>query len=539
MMAGRQGAPWIWADLGGWNLYFLSKLALAWTGALNVRVVPNLFLLAALLVPLRWRWARVLRTLAAVPLGIALYYQDTWWPPFSSLLDQPAVLHFSAPYYWELAQRFVSLEVVAVLGGLLLGWWLLRHWVRMTTLSVIGMLVLGVLALPAPAFLPTRTLAAAPSAAGADGETNAPLTAATVGQWLAGFYQQQATLQTRFPPAAAQAAPFDVIVLNICSLAWDDLDVVGMRHNVLYDHLDLVFDDFNSATSYSGPAAIRLLRASCGQPPHAALYAPAAAGCYLFENLRKLGFQSELAMNHDGHFDDFLGELSSDGNLDAKPLNIANLRPAMLAFDDSPVRRDGDVLASWLKRRDAEGAKQVALFYNTISLHDGNRVIGADGRAGESSYKPRVQMVLGDIAGFITALRQEGRRAVVVVVPEHGANLRGDRMQIPGMRQIPTPAITHVPVGVAFVNMGFPPEAGPQHIAAPSSFLALSELISRLYALNAQGPAAGAAGWAALTRGLPTTPSVSANEGVEVVDRDGQVWLKLHGSAWAPYPGGR
>ena len=64
-------APWAWPDLRGWNLYFLSKLALAWMGALNLHVLPNLLLLAALLLPLPWRWARIARTTrddgAAVP----------------------------------------------------------------------------------------------------------------------------------------------------------------------------------------------------------------------------------------------------------------------------------------------------------------------------------------------------------------------------------------------------------------------------------------------------------------------------------------
>lgn len=79
-------APWAWPDLRGWNLYFLSKLALAWMGALDLHVLPNLLLLAALLVPLPWRSARIARTAVAIPVAVALYYQDTWWPPFQRLL---------------------------------------------------------------------------------------------------------------------------------------------------------------------------------------------------------------------------------------------------------------------------------------------------------------------------------------------------------------------------------------------------------------------------------------------------------------------
>ncbi|HEL5322076.1 TPA: cellulose biosynthesis protein BcsG [Stenotrophomonas maltophilia] len=75
-------SPFAWADLRGWNLYFLSKVVLAWMGALDLKILPNLLFLGALLIPLRWRWARIARTVVAVPVGVALYYQDTWWPPF-------------------------------------------------------------------------------------------------------------------------------------------------------------------------------------------------------------------------------------------------------------------------------------------------------------------------------------------------------------------------------------------------------------------------------------------------------------------------
>jgi hypothetical protein len=57
-------------------------------------------------------------------------------------------------------------------------------------------------------------------------------------------------------------------VINICSLSWADVDAAGLMSHPLWSHFDIQFKDFNSATSYSGPAAIRLLRASCGQTSH-------------------------------------------------------------------------------------------------------------------------------------------------------------------------------------------------------------------------------------------------------------------------------
>jgi len=533
-------SPFVWSDLRGWNLYFLSKVVLAWMGALDLKVLPNLLFLAALLVPLPWRWACITRTVVAVPVAVVLYYQDTWWPPFQRLLAQPGVLDFSADYWLELAQRFINWQMVAVLVLLVVAYLLLKPWLRITTLSVLGMLGMAVVALPLPAGLNWGTSQATAATGGADAAAGAagalaPASNETLNAWLAAFYQQQSGLKTVFP-APASAAPFDVIILNICSLAWSDLDEVGMRQNTLLDHMDLIFDDFNSATAYSGPAAIRLLRASCGQTSHTALFDPVPAECQLFSNLQRLGFQSELAMNHDGHFDNFIGELSQYGGLQARPMDISAFPRALVAFDKSPLRRDGDVLNAWWKQRQAEQAQQVALFYNTISLHDGNRIVGADGRANAADYKARAQMVLGDMAGFVEAVERSGRRAMIVVVPEHGAALHGDRMQIPGMREIPSPSITHVPVGIKLVGMGTPASGGPRHVPEPSSYLALSELVSRVYALNAQSPP-GARDWDSLLQGLPRTPSVSENEGAKVIDYGGKPWLQLQGSkAWNPYP---
>lgn len=531
-------SPFAWADLRGWNLYFLSKVVLAWMGALNLKILPNLLFLGALLVPLRWRWARIVRTVVAVPVGVALYYQDTWWPPFQRLLVQPGVLDFSADYWLELAQRFINWQMVTVLALLLVGYFLLKPWLRITTLSVLGMLGMAMVALPLPSGLvlgqATATAATNPGGA-ATGAGLPPASNETLNTWLASFYQQQAGLKTAFP-APASGTPFDVIILNICSLAWSDLDEVGLRRNNLLDHMDVVFDDFNSATAYSGPAAIRLLRASCGQTSHTTLFDPVPAECQLFSNLQRLGFQSELAMNHDGHFDDFIGELRQYGGLQAQPMDISGFPRALVAFDKSPLRRDGDVLAAWWKQRQAGASQQVALFYNTISLHDGNRIVGADGRSNAADYKARAEMVLGDLAGFVDAVEKSGRRAMIVVVPEHGAALHGDRMQIPGMREIPSPSITHVPVGIKLVGMGVPAAGGPRRVPEPSSYLAISELVARVYALNAQSPPSER-NWDALLKGLPQTPSVSENEGAKVIDYGGTPWLQLQGSqAWSPYP---
>lgn len=66
---------WTWPGLGLWNLYFIIKLALLWGGYLNMQILPNLVFAAVLLVPLRNRYLALLRTLIALPLGVALFFR--------------------------------------------------------------------------------------------------------------------------------------------------------------------------------------------------------------------------------------------------------------------------------------------------------------------------------------------------------------------------------------------------------------------------------------------------------------------------------
>ncbi|MEI9292520.1 cellulose biosynthesis protein BcsG, partial [Pseudomonas aeruginosa] len=95
----------------------------------------------------------------------------------------------------------------------------------------------------------------------------------------------EAKRKSTFPSSLpADAQPFELLVINICSLSWSDIEAAGLMSHPLWSHFDIEFKNFNSATSYSGPAAIRLLRASCGQTSHTNLYQPANNDCYLFDN---------------------------------------------------------------------------------------------------------------------------------------------------------------------------------------------------------------------------------------------------------------
>jgi len=296
--------------------------------------------------------------------------------------------------------------------------------------------------------------------------------------YLSDFYKRESTRRVNFP-STTSGPPFDILVISICSLAWSDLQEVDMTIHPIFNDMDVIFDNFSSSTSYSGPAVLRMLRANCGQTPHADLYKEGDSACYLFQTLNTLGFTSEAALNHDGKFQGFLDEIRTNGNLPA-PYIPTDMRPSLTGFDGSPIWDDYSTLSNWWQKRLNENADRVALLYNTITLHDGNREATADGGGRNAPYRPRAEKLLDGIMQFMTELEQSDRRVMVIFIPEHGAALKADKMQIAGMREIPTYDITHVPVGVRLIGTADTSPVSPVHVTGPTSFLALSDLIARV-----------------------------------------------------------
>ncbi|MDD2064082.1 cellulose biosynthesis protein BcsG [Pseudomonas sp. 25571] len=522
-----------WPGLGAWNLYFLAKFLLVALGMFDFQALPNLLFAAFLLIPLPGKWLRIARQLAALPIGIALFYQDTWLPPFSRLLAQPGVLDFSWNYLLELLGRFINWNLMGALALLLVGYLYLRHWLRLSTLSLLGLGWLAVGGLPSLGFTAGQAPGTVTTSPAAQAQATAVADNATLDGWLEQFFASERERVTAFPAMNAEEQPFDLLVINICSLAWDDLSAVGLRDNPLLSRLDVVFDQFNSATSYSGPAAIRVLRASCGQSSHAGLYQSAPEQCLLFQNLARLGFQSNTLLNHSGRFDNFIGDITQQ-HMPQPGLRNTDFPRALVGFDGSPIASDLDVLRRWWGQRKGTPAEHVSLFYNSISLHDGNRIVTADGGTRVADYATRANRLFGELGTFLDELERSGRRVVVAIVPEHGAALHGDRMQLSGMREIPTPSITHVPVGLKFIGMGQPARSEPLRVSAPTSYLALSELISRVYAGLGQQQALDVP---SLLNDLPTTEQVAETSGAQVLNYQGRAYMRLQGQPdWQPIP---
>lgn len=502
--------------MGLWNLYFIAKLYLFATGRLQPAWLLNLLFALALVMPLHNRWLRLARRVLAIVVGVTLLYHEMNVPPIGRVISQlPALGSFTPRYMLELLGRVIPMSTVYAVVFALIAYFVINRWIRISTFVLLALVALplwqgfGLLAAQAGAAAPAAN---AGNAAGGPGATTGG--AGGYDAQLAAFRSSEASRTVTFqkPRAAPADAQFDIIMIHVCSLSWDDLDVSNLRTNPLFSRFDYVFTNFSGGASYSGPAAIRVLRATCGQEAHNNLYSPAPAQCHLFGDLAQFGYTPQALLNHNGQFDDFKGIIQRE--IGVLPPSNDGLPVTMREFDNSPLVGDYDVLSRWYQQRVAAGGGPVALYYNTVTLHDGNRIPGNNMNSLQS-YPLRVKMLLGDIDKLIDLVQQSGRKAVLIFVPEHGAALRGDPNQIAGMREIPTPRIIHLPVGVTLIGLPKPAAGANQahttvSIDTPTSFLALAQLLANLVANNPFVP--NAPPLAQYAQNLPQTQMVGENE---------------------------
>ncbi len=491
--------------MAAWHFYFLAKFLLHARG--NIRLNPllsaALLLLAAVPVPQR---LRLPRSLAAWAAALALVWHESWLPPPSAIhkfLADPTGTATPA-YLADFLVGALSGPLLLMLAALAAGAaWTSRRNLRLTPVIALG---LAAIALFDPS---TITLDAAKR------EVDA-------------FYAGEAGRAVRFKGAAAEPA-FDVIVVHVCSLSWDDLRAAKIADDPFLRGSHAVFTSFNSATSYSNPAAIRLLRAPCGQQRHDALFRPLDPGCHLMEGLRGSGYKTWAAANHDGRYAGMAEAIKLHGRGDdLEPL--AGVPVVKLNFDDTAIYDDRTVLERWWKERQKSGAARAALYYNTISLHQGTHEPGkrsewSKDRPGQ--YRRVAREFFGALDRFFALVAGSGRRALVLVVAEHGAALVGSAVQAPDLRDIPTPEMTLVPALVKLLGPGAPAPAG-ETVERPVSYLALAELLKR----SLERPPFGAG---LRLDGLPETRALSENEHARVLESGGRVLIEQKG-VWKSLP---
>ncbi len=534
----ENGAGPRFTGLGVWNVYFIIAFALAAFGYIELNLLGNALLMAWLLLPVGPKWLRILRGTLGVAAAAVLLYSESWLPGVDSILaNKGGIAGFSLLYMAEFALDFINVKMVG--WGLLvfLGYFLVRRYVRVTFFTIVYFL--GAVTMPwVQSILPERAPVVTADAGGQTNEAAAPAKtgkadAKAVGEWYDAFLAYEHDRRARFPNGLSEKdTPFDILLLSICSVSNDDLAVSQLDQHPLFKEFNIRFDSFNAATAYSGPALLRLLNGACGQPSHSELYGERRPECEIMTRLGTLGYSQRLLMDHSGEYDNFLQSMRDKAGVTAT-LDNAKYPTRYMGFDDEEIADSLAVLRHWQRTQVKSKAGRTATLINFIALHDGNRLPGR-GRA--EPFKPRAQEMFDNIRTFLRELARSGRKTMVVIVPEHGAAVRGDKIQVPRLRDIPTMRISRVPVMVKFVGLkGMPNE--PIHVTGNTSYLALTSLIGKTLETDYFSKDGGTVPLEQLVHDLPQTNPVSENGTVQTLEYQGREYFRQNGGEWKPYGG--
>lgn len=534
----ENGAGPRFTGLGVWNVYFIIAFALAAFGYIELNLLGNALLMAWLLLPVGPKWLRILRGTLGVAAAAVLLYSESWLPGVDSILaNKGGIAGFSLLYMAEFALDFINVKMVG--WGLLvfLGYFLVRRYVRVTFFTIVYFL--GAVTMPwVQSILPERAPVVTADTGGQTNEAAAPAKtgkadAKAVGEWYDAFLAYEHDRRARFPNGLSEKdTPFDILLLSICSVSNDDLAVSQLDQHPLFKEFNIRFDSFNAATAYSGPALLRLLNGACGQPSHSELYGERRPECEIMTRLGTLGYSQRLLMDHSGEYDNFLQSMRDKAGVTAT-LDNAKYPTRYMGFDDEEIADSLAVLRHWQRTQVKSKAGRTATLINFIALHDGNRLPGR-GRA--EPFKPRAQEMFDNIRTFLRELERSGRKTMVVIVPEHGAAVRGDKIQVPRLRDIPTMRISRVPVMVKFVGLkGMPNE--PIHVTGNTSYLALTSLIGKTLETDYFSKDGGTVPLEQLVHDLPQTNPVSENGTVQTLEYQGREYFRQNGGEWKPYGG--
>ncbi len=504
--------------MGFWNYYFLTKIYLYFRGFIRIDFFLNILFILLLIIPIPDK-IRLRRPVKAAKLsitlilGLLLLWHDSWLPPlFDSMifLNQQGIP--SREYIYRFILGFFNPWEVAALTAALFVCMLLQYRIRLTPLVIILLLI-----------VPIR-------------EFGQPV--GEIDKYVDAFYKAESARIIRFEKTKMDNYDFDIVILHICSLSWDDMKEAGLDDHPIFKQFDYLFTNFNSATSYSNPSAIRLLRANCGQQRHDALYNDAPKECNLLETLRKEGYETYFALNHDGIYGDFAGEVKRLGHLD-QPFLPKALPVQAYSFDGAPIYDNYTQLEKIWKVRQESNSKKTAIYYNTISLHDG--VHWAEDKdwwkkdKRVENYKEFAQELLGDMTRFFDLLRSSGRDVVVLFVPEHGMALRGSSIQAPVLRDIPLPQITRVPVGIKLIRKGSPhAPVHQQMLSGSTSYLSLSYMLKVFLEENPFETDRFTA--KEFTDKIPQTDFVAENQGIQLTKKGTDWFLYGKEKQWIAVP---
>lgn len=526
--------------LGIWSGYFVFKIVLFFLGMINFCIHKNVALAVFLCIRFRGKWS-VAANIIGLVLAVMLLYHDSYLPSIEQILAQKSNLEgFSFSYALNFLLDFVSLPILFGFVGCIAGSVLLKDFIRITTCVFTGFIAVAVYSYYGESSInqsddalakcePNESGNLAKSNSSDIPKMNKTASSAVLEDYLTNFLEFEHSRRVSMPDKLNDGfEPFDIVVLNVCSLANDDLDAASMTSHPVFRSFDAKFDNFSGATSYSTPASLRFLRSQCGQETEAEIYRERRQECELLSSLNKLGFATGVYLDHNGEYGNYLSSLASYGGLTTRPENQQLLTIKYRSFDNSPIFSDRDLFEQYIKEITLKPNYGRASFFNLISLHDGNR---KEGESRTMSFNARLKIFLDDLNFFMSKLEKSGHRTLLILLPEHGAAIRGDKMQIAKLREIPSTKITDIPVYVRF--FGLPKSETMKKIGGYHSHMAIAELIKRAIEDNVY--ASGGKGYEEILSNLPETAPVSESTNAFFIKYGSTEWFKLKGEAWNQY----
>ncbi|MFI5304557.1 MAG: cellulose biosynthesis protein BcsG [Nitrospiria bacterium] len=501
--------------MGLWSFYFFSKFYLLVRGYIQIDFILNFLFFLFLIIPVPegmrfFKSFKGAKFVLALVFSILLLWHDSWLPTFHTtitfLLEEGLPLK---EYLIQFSRSFLNGLELAVVGIIFILCYLAhRKDIRLTPVVFILLMMV--------------------SLQGYHYES-----IGQIDKMVDYFFKDESKRVIHFVKPKEESQGVDIILLHVCSLSWDDLKEVELEKHAFFDQFDYLLTQFNGVTSYSGPSAIRLLRGVCGQSQHKQLYQDVSEECYLFPQLQTMEYQTEAVLNHDGVYGHFSEEIQKFGRL-TPPFIPQELSVQSYNFDGSAIYDDYAVLGKWWNDRQNNPSKKIAVYYNTISLHEGTHLKGEKEwwkQDRKEKYRASVLKLFSDFTAFLHLIESSGRKGIIFFVPEHGMALRGSRIQVAGLRDIPLPQITRVPVGIKLIGFeNFKPESSPGTISKPVSYLSLSFIISHLV-MNSPSEINNPFMQNMMSQ-LPETEFVSENEDAQIVQKGGKIYVFWKEKEW-------
>jgi cellulose synthase operon protein YhjU len=513
--------------------YFFVRFFLYFSSYTSFSIIPNAALLLCGAVRFNNLFLRSLHYTLITVMAVFLFYYDSYLPGFEQILTSIHENHDIEIIDSLLQMIFTSLILIICFIVIIVVF--LSDVVHVYTVLAVIFAIIGIQSISP--FMINQLQAETTASTAENTGTSSDLvpqigdkTAANIEKYSQDIFAKEASRLISMPyELPANFESFDILMVNICSMATDDIAASNQLNNELFSKFDIYFDSFNSATSYSTPATLRLLLSNCGHRTEHELYSEVKKECQLLTAMERIGYQIYVFFDHNGIYGSYKQTLHDLAGLpdNIYPLNKLNTR--YTSFDGTTISADDDVFRAFVNIAD-KSSGQIFGFMNLISLHDGNHILGEKHSA---PYYPRLKTMLSDLSALVEMLSKRKRNTMLMIVPEHGAAIRGDKMQIARLREIPTDTITTVPVMVKFFGVDYP--VTKHHLKGPHSYLAISELIKRAIENNVFSKEHATANIDDIVTDLPMQSFIAESTNALFLNFKGTSMYKLKGEEWAEY----